>query len=90
MVEKDIVVTTKHGNMPGFIAYPDGPGRFPPVIVYMDAPGIREELRNFARRIAKRGYFCLLPDMYYRNGHLRFDIPRRNDAMSERNAPTSS
>jgi carboxymethylenebutenolidase len=48
----------------------------------MDAPGIREELRDMARRIAKHGYFCLLPDLYYRLGTLRFDIPRRNDAMS--------
>jgi carboxymethylenebutenolidase len=48
----------------------------------MDAPGFREELCNMARRIAKHGYFCLLPDMYYRLGTCRFDIPRRNDAMS--------
>ena len=48
----------------------------------MDAPGTREELRDHARRIAKHGYFCLLPDLYYRLGTLRFDIPRRNDAMS--------
>lgn len=82
MIEKDVIVTTKHGSMPAFAACSDGPGRFAPVIIYMDAPGMREELRNFARRIAKQGYFCLLPDMYYRNGTLRFDIPRRNDAMS--------
>ena len=50
--------------------------------MYMDAPGMREEIRNLARRVAKMGYFCLLPDLYYRIGHLRFDIPRRNDAMS--------
>ena len=48
----------------------------------MDAPGIREELRNLARRIAKAGYFCILPDMYYRLGLLRFDLPHRTDAMS--------
>ena len=48
----------------------------------MDAPGFREELCNMARRIAKHGYFCLLPDMYYRLGTCRFDIPRRNDQMS--------
>ena len=48
----------------------------------MDAPGIREELRNMARRIAKHGYVCLLPDMYYRLGTVRFDIPRRDDGMS--------
>jgi carboxymethylenebutenolidase len=82
MVEQEVVVTTKHGRMPAFAAWPDGPGRSAPVIIYMDAPGIREELRNFARRIAKHGYFCLLPDMYYRVGQLRFDLHRRNDAMS--------
>ena len=35
-----------------------------------------------ARRIAKHGYYCLLPDMYYRLGTVRFDIPRRDDGMS--------
>ena len=58
------------------------PGPFPPIIFYMDAPGIREELRNMARRIARHGYFCILPDMYYRLGTVRFDIPRRDDGMS--------
>ena len=82
MIERDVIVTTKHGNMPSFAACPDEPGHFPAIIFYMDAPGIREELRNMARRIAKHGYFCLLPDMYYRLGTLRFDIPRRTDEMS--------
>ena len=49
----------------------------------MDAPGYRTELENMARRIAKNGYFCLLPDMYYRIGTCRFDIPRRDEGMSE-------
>jgi carboxymethylenebutenolidase len=82
MIEKDVVVTTKHGTMPSFTVQPDGPGIFPGIILYMDAPGIREELRNMARRIAKAGYFVILPDMYYRMGLLRFDIPHRTDAMS--------
>jgi carboxymethylenebutenolidase len=82
MLEKEAVVTTKYGNMPTFAACPEGPGQYPGIIFYMDAPGIREELRNMARRIAGHGYFCLLPDMYYRLGTLRFDIPRRDDAMA--------
>lgn len=82
MIERDVAVITKYGTMPSFAVCPDGPGPFPPVILYMDAPGIREELRNMARRIAKNGYFCLLPDLYYRLGQLRFDIPRRHPAMS--------
>ena len=82
LLEKDVVVTTKHGRMPAFAACPDAPGAFPGIVFYMDAPGFREELCNMARRIAKHGYFCLLPDMYYRLGTVRFDLPRRNDPMS--------
>jgi carboxymethylenebutenolidase len=82
MIERDVEIVTKYGRQPAFAACPDAPGAFPAIILYMDAPGFREELRNMARRIAKHGYYCLLPDLYYRLGHLRFDIPRRNDAMS--------
>ena len=82
LIENNVIVTTRHGRMPAFAACPDEPGNFPPIIFYMDAPGFREELCNMARRIARHGYFCLLPDMYYRLGTVRFDIPRRTDAMS--------
>jgi carboxymethylenebutenolidase len=82
MIESHVNVTTKYGQQPCFAVCPDAPGQFPAIIVYMDAPGTREELRDHARRIAKHGYFCLLPDLYYRLGSVRFDIPRRNEAMS--------
>ena len=81
MYEKDVIVTTKYGQMPSFVACPDAPGQYPGIIFYMDAPGIREELRNMTRRIAKQGYFAVLPDMYYRLGTLRFDVNRRDDEM---------
>jgi carboxymethylenebutenolidase len=82
MFEQHVDVTTKHGVMPSFVACPDTGGQYPAIIFYMDAPGTREELRNMARRIARHGYFCILPDMYYRLGSLRFDLARRNDAMA--------
>ena len=82
MIERDCTVTTKHGGIPSFLVAPDADNQWPAIVLYMDAPGIREELRNMARRIAKQGYVCLLPDLYHRYGHLRFDIPRRSDAMS--------
>jgi carboxymethylenebutenolidase len=80
--ESEVIVTTKYGRMPAFTAAPAAPGSYPAVIFYMDAPGYREELRMMARRIAKAGYFCVLPDLYYRYGTVRFDTPRRDDAMS--------
>jgi carboxymethylenebutenolidase len=82
MTESDVLVTTKYGRQPAFAACPQSGGPFPGIILYMDAPGFREELKDHARRIAKHGYFCLLPDLYYRLGTIRFDVPRRNDAMS--------
>ena len=82
LIESEINVTTKHGSCLSFTAHPDGEGPFPGIILYMDAPGYREELKNMARRIARHGYYCLLPDMYYRYGSLRFDTPRRDDPMS--------
>ncbi|NKC11789.1 MAG: hypothetical protein GKR94_06165 [Gammaproteobacteria bacterium] len=85
MQERYVDVTSKHGVIPSFLVCPDphpgGTGQWPAIILYMDAPGIREELRNMARRIAKQGYVCILPDLYHRYGHLRFDTPRRNEAM---------
>jgi carboxymethylenebutenolidase len=68
--------------MPTFAVRPDGNGPYPAVILYMDAPGIREELRNMARRIASQGYYAVLPDLYYRLGTVRFDLPRRDERMS--------
>jgi enoyl-CoA hydratase/carnithine racemase len=41
----------------------------------LPANEIGQYVMNLARRIAKHGYFCLLPDMYYRIGTLRFDGP---------------
>jgi carboxymethylenebutenolidase len=68
MLEKDVIVTTKHGRMPTFAVCPDAPGQYPGIIFYMDAPGIREELRDMARRLGTVGYCVLLPNLYYRAG----------------------
>jgi len=63
------------------VSHEDGPRA--PVIIYMDAPGIREELYGFARRIAAEGYTVLLPDMYYRLGRLRYDMSTADDSVRQ-------
>jgi carboxymethylenebutenolidase len=80
--EFDLDIDTADGIMPTFVARPDGSGPYPAIILYMDAPGIREELRDFTRRFAAEGYYVLLPDMYYRLGHIRFNLARRTDNMT--------
>ena len=82
MFEQDVSVTTNYGRMPAFAVCPSQDGQWPLILFYMDAPGYREELKHMARRIAKQGYYVLLPDLYYRLGTIRFDLPRRDETMS--------
>ena len=72
-------VPTADGNMDCYVATADQSAAKPAVILYMDAPGIRSELERFANRIAEAGYVCLLPDLYYRSGHVRFDLSKGKD-----------
>jgi carboxymethylenebutenolidase len=71
--EDRLQIPTADGPMETFVAFPEG-GPSPVVVIYMDAPGIREELYDFARRIAGEGYYCVLPDLYHRRGRIRLDL----------------
>ena len=73
MIETTTKIMTGDGPMPTWIVHPDEPGTFPLVIFYMDALGIREELRDMCRRIASVGYGVYLPNLYYRDGGPSFD-----------------
>jgi len=83
MIENHIEIETNDGVMPAFTAHPEGTGNYPATILYFDAPGVREELRNFVRRIAARGYFVIMPDLYYRLGRFWFNISERTETMSK-------
>ncbi len=56
------------GGMNTFICHPERGGPHPVILFYMDAPGIREELRDMARRLASVGYYVMLPNLYHRSG----------------------
>src|SRR5499427_2365420 len=68
MIEDTLDITTAAGAMETFVCRPERGGSFPPVFMLMDAPGIRDELRDMARRLASVGYYVLLPNLYYRAG----------------------
>jgi carboxymethylenebutenolidase len=70
MIEHQIDIPTKDGRVTTFICHPERDGPFPVVLFYMDAPGIREELRDMARRLGTSGYFVMLPNLYYRSGEM--------------------
>src|ERR1700758_331128 len=68
MIEQTLDITTAAGQMETFICHPERGAPFPAVFLLMDAPGVREELRDMARRLATVGYYVLLPNLYYRAG----------------------
>ena len=74
--EEHINIHTVDGIMPTFTCWPDGDAMYPAIVFYMDAPAIREELHDMARRMASDGYYVILPDLFYRFGIIRF--PERN------------
>jgi carboxymethylenebutenolidase len=67
MLEQTLDIASNDGAIETFISRPER-GSHPVVLFLMDAPGIREELREMARRLASVGYFVLLPNLYYRAG----------------------
>src|SRR5205085_4731891 len=68
MIDQQIDIQTKDGKTTTFISHPERGGPFPIIIFYMDAPAIREELRDMARRLGTSGYYVMLPNLYYRSG----------------------
>lgn len=68
MIEETLDIGSADGQMETFICRPERDGPHPVVFFLMDAPGIREELRDMTRRLATSGYSVLLPNLYYRAG----------------------
>ena len=84
MSEQELRIDTGDGQMTTFVAHPDEGGPFPVVVVYMDALGLREELRGIGRRIAAEGYYAAVPDLYYRFGDgITFDAAKLHDPESD-------
>jgi carboxymethylenebutenolidase len=85
-------VVTADGTMPTFVAHPGDAKSRPLVILYMDALGIREELRAMARRMAGAGYYVMLPNLFYRAGGISFDpslLPDIDPEMERLNVETT-
>ena len=67
MHEDNIIIKTHDGNLDCSFFISDIKNN-PNIIFYMDAPAIREELRDMCRRIALHSYNVLLPNLFYRQG----------------------
>ena len=69
MTTTKIEIETRDGRCPAYVYRPDdGKAPWPAVLVFMDGLGIRPAMLEIGEGLAKRGYFALLPDLFYRSG----------------------
>jgi carboxymethylenebutenolidase len=67
---------TEDGTLDTYIFQPVGTTegtRWPAVVMYMDAFGIRPALGDMAQRLASHGYVVTLPNLYHRTPFAPFD-----------------
>ena len=81
MRERLVDIPTPSGAMDTFVVHPQENAPFPAVVVFMDVWGLREELFDIARRIATVGYYCLVPNFYYRQGKIRHEFRDQDGRM---------
>jgi carboxymethylenebutenolidase len=63
-----IDLSTNDGVLDVHVFTPEtGTGPWPPIVLYMDAFGIRPALAAMAQRLASNGYIVALPNLYYRS-----------------------
>lgn len=66
MVDSDVEVNTVDGSCDAALIHPKGKGQWPGVILFVDVFGLRQTMRDMAKRLAANGYTVLVPNPYYR------------------------
>jgi carboxymethylenebutenolidase len=65
MTGKTITITGKDGSFGGYLASP-GSGKGPGIVVIQEIFGVNQGLRDIADGLASRGFFALVPDLFWR------------------------
>ncbi|WP_406690883.1 dienelactone hydrolase family protein [Saccharopolyspora sp. ID03-671] len=69
-------ITTPDGVADAYLTHPEGDGKHPAVLFYMDAFGLRPHLNGMADRLAAEGFTVLVPNLFYRAGRTPvFELP---------------
>ncbi|MFJ3777232.1 dienelactone hydrolase family protein [Streptomyces sp. NPDC090075] len=64
----DVSIRTQDGTADSYFAHPADGTAHPAVVLYMDAFGLRPQLKSMADRLAGAGYTVLVPNVFYRHG----------------------
>lgn len=89
MISRSVEIASPRGILDAHVAHPRSGAPAPLVVLMMDIWGLREGLFAIARRIAQQGYYCILPNLYHRDGQIRYPThdadgnPRVFEALPE-------
>ena len=70
IVGEDVTIPTPTGNLRGYRAMPAKGGPFPVVLVAAEIFGLNHYMKDICRRLAKSGYYAIVPDLYTRKADL--------------------
>ena len=65
IMETKVSIERKSGTCQASLCSPET-GKYPGVLIWPDALGLRDSMREMARRLAGEGYAVLVPDLFYR------------------------
>ena len=66
----DVSIPTGTGNLRGYRAMPAAGGPFPVALVAAEIFGLNHYMKDICRRLAKAGYYAIVPDLYTRKADL--------------------
>jgi carboxymethylenebutenolidase len=81
VIGQSVDVSTPDGVMDAYVARADDAEARPLVVIFMDIWGLREELFAIARRVAAEGYYCMVPNLFYRQGKFSY-APRNTEGRT--------
>ena len=71
----EVKIAVQDGEIPAYRAMPQGGKNLPTVLVVQEIFGVHEHIKDLCRRLAKRGYLAVAPQMYARQG----DVSKLDD-----------
>lgn len=96
VLDSSVEVKTPSGSCDAALVHPRQ-GRWPAVIMFPDAFGLRPTMRDMARRLAEDGYTVLVPNPYYRSTRapgippgFNFNDPTDRQKLNELRAPLTN
>jgi carboxymethylenebutenolidase len=70
LVAGDVLIPAEGVQLRGYRAHPATGGPFPVVLVAAEVFGLNHYMKDICRRLAKAGYYAIVPDLYTRKADL--------------------